>query len=159
MADSVGTSGPADASRVNRSAAFLRRALGVSLVPALAVLLGLVAGAIVMIVANALAGEGWDLLLPIQAYGAMLEGALGSMDGVVRTLVEATPLILAGLAVAVGFKAGLFNIGANGQVAIGALAAAAVGGAVAGVPPIAAIPSPSARGCCSPPSTVSSPGR
>ena len=138
MPDDIAT--PSSSSEAGGRRGTLRRALGVSLVPALAVLLGLGAGAIVMIVANALAGSGWDLLLPIRAYGAMLEGALGSVDGVARTLNEATPLILAGLAVAVGFKAGLFNIGANGQVVIGALAAAAVGAAVADVPPIAAIP-------------------
>ena len=68
---------PADASRVIRTAAFLRRVRRASLIPALAVLLGLLAGAIVIIVANALAGEGWNLLLPIEAYASMLEGALG----------------------------------------------------------------------------------
>lgn len=110
------------------------------LIPALAVLLGLIVGAIVIVVAHALAGDGWNLLLPLEAYAAMLDGALGSIDGIIRTLTEATPLILTGLAVAVGFKAGLFNIGANGQFLMGALGAAAVGAVVADVNPLLAIP-------------------
>jgi general nucleoside transport system permease protein len=140
VADDTGSTGAQEASRASRAGAFLRRARRASVIPALAVLLGLLAGAVVIIVANALAGRGWNFLLPIEAYASMLAGALGSVDGVIRTLAEATPLILAGLAVAVGFKAGLFNIGANGQFLIGALAAAAVGWAVADLSPILAIP-------------------
>jgi simple sugar transport system permease protein len=118
----------------------LRGIVRASLIPLLAIFLGLLVGAIVIVVANALAGNGWNLLLPLEAYAAMLEGALGSVDGIIKTLNEATPLILAGLAVAVGFKAGLFNIGANGQFLMGALAAAAVGAAVADLSPLVAIP-------------------
>ena len=61
----------------------------------------------------------------------MLEGAFGSVRGISFTIVAATPLILAGMAVGLGFKAGLFNIGAQGQFLMGALGAAAVGAAVA----------------------------
>jgi simple sugar transport system permease protein len=118
----------------------LRGILRATLIPLLAILLGLFVGAIVIVVANAMAGNGWNLLLPLEAYAAMLEGALGSVDGIIRTLNEATPLILTGLAVAVGFKAGLFNIGANGQFLMGALGAAAVGAAVADLSPLVAIP-------------------
>jgi simple sugar transport system permease protein len=113
--------------------------LRMMLIPSLAVLLGLLVGAVVIVLAHALAGNGWDLLLPLEAYAAMLEGALGSVDGIIRTLTEATPLILTGLAVAVGFKAGLFNIGANGQFLMGALGAAAVGTVVADLNPFIAI--------------------
>jgi len=45
------------------------------------------------------------------AYGALAEGAFGSGEAWSETLVAATPLILAGLSVAIGFRAGLFNIG------------------------------------------------
>lgn len=124
----------------NRIRALVKRALTVSLVPVLSVLLGLFGGAIVIIVSNALSGRGFEPLLPLEAYAAMLEGALGGVDELVRTLTEATPLILAGLSVAVGFKAGLFNIGANGQFLMGALGAGAVGAAVAGWTPWLAIP-------------------
>lgn len=129
--------GPATPGRA-RSAA--RGVLRTMLLPALAVLLGLIVGAIVIVVAHALGGGGWNLLLPLEAYAAMLEGALGDVDAIIRTLIEATPLILTGLAVAVGFKAGLFNIGANGQFLAGALGAAAVGAVVADLSPLLAIP-------------------
>jgi len=109
-------------------------------VPVLAVFLGLAGGAIVIVISNAASGRGFDLLLPLRAYASMLTGAVTGVDELVRTMSEATPLILAGLSVAVGFKAGLFNIGANGQFLMGALGAGAVGAAVAGWTPWLAIP-------------------
>jgi general nucleoside transport system permease protein len=87
------------------------------------------------------------------AYYALFAGALGSPSQIVRafgsgeieqirgalfplseTLVLATPLILVGLSVAIGFRAGLFNIGAEGQMNAGAIVAAAVGISFAGLP-------------------------
>ena len=82
----------------------------------------------------------FDWTLPITAYGALIEGSLGSPSAIVNTLVETSPLVLAGLSVALGFKAGLFNIGAQGQFLMGALGAVTVGVAVADQPPIIAIP-------------------
>ena len=61
---------------------------------------------------------------PFKAYSNLFEGAFGSVRGIVFTIVAATPLILAGMAVGLGFKAGLFNIGAQGQFLLGALGAA-----------------------------------
>jgi general nucleoside transport system permease protein len=65
------------------------------------------------------------------AYGGLLSGALGNpfrdIGPVTETLLRATPLMFAGLAVALGFRAGLFNIGAEGQIYIGGLFATAVG--------------------------------
>ncbi len=55
------------------------------------------------------------------AYKALFQGSLGSVSAISETLFAATPLILAGLAVAVGFQAGLFNIGVNGQMLIGGM--------------------------------------
>jgi general nucleoside transport system permease protein len=81
-----------------------------------------------------------DPSLPLRAYGALVAGSVGSLNAIINTLVQATPLILAGLAVGIGFKAGLFNIGAQGQFLVGALAAAAVGVALAGQAPLIAIP-------------------
>jgi ABC-type uncharacterized transport system permease subunit len=69
----------------------------------------------------------FDPTLPITAYSALLEGALGGPKAVANTLNAATPLIFAGLSVAFGFRAGLFNIGANGQFLVGAFCAAIVG--------------------------------
>lgn len=64
---------------------------------------------------------------PLEAYRALLSGSLGSRDAVAESLVTATPLLLAGLAVAVAFQAGLFNIGVEGQLVVGGLAAGAIG--------------------------------
>jgi simple sugar transport system permease protein len=57
----------------------------------------------------------------------MFVGAFGSLNAISETMFAATPLILAGLAVAVGFQAGLFNIGAEGQIVIGGLSALFIG--------------------------------
>jgi len=63
-----------------------------------------------------------------RAYALLLEGGFGSRFALTETLTRATPLILTGLAAAVAFRARLFNIGAEGQLYAGALAAVAVGG-------------------------------
>ncbi|MBC5825274.1 MAG: ABC transporter permease [Candidatus Eremiobacteraeota bacterium] len=76
---------------------------------------------------------------PIAAYGALLQGALGSVQGTAETFVQTTPLLLTGLGVAVAFRAGLFNIGAEGQLVVGALCSA-VFGAWVHLPTLAEIP-------------------
>ena len=73
---------------------------------------------------------------PLEAYGALLKGAFGSPAAIMRTLEKATPLVFSGLAVAFAFKAGLFNIGAQGQLLLGALTAAVVGFGISGLPPL-----------------------
>jgi ABC-type uncharacterized transport system permease subunit len=78
-------------------------------------LLALMVGGIVL----ALAGEN-----PLTVYAAMLDGALGDWNGVAETLVKTTPLLLAGLGVAVAFRMQLWNIGAEGQLYWGAIFAA-----------------------------------
>jgi len=98
-----------------------------------------------------------------QAYRAMLEGGLGnpaliwegfrtwlttgdatlfikSLESIDRTLVYSTPYIFAGLAVALGFRCGLFNIGAEGQLFVGALAATYVGYSIKGLPLLVHLP-------------------
>ena len=64
---------------------------------------------------------------PIQAYRLLVGSALSWPDGIGYTLFYATPLIFTGLAVMVGFRCGLLNIGAEGQLYVGAFAAAWVG--------------------------------
>src|SRR6266403_1972874 len=64
---------------------------------------------------------------PIEAYRLLLGSALSWPDGIGYTLFHATPLIFTGLAVLVGFRGGLFNIGAEGQLYIAAFATAWVG--------------------------------
>jgi len=67
-----------------------------------------------------------------RAYALLLEGGFGSRFALTETLTRATPLMLTGLAAAVAFRARLFNIGAEGQLYLGALAAVAVGGLTGG---------------------------
>ena len=61
------------------------------------------------------------------AYWALPKGAFGSWAGVSETIVSTTPLLLAGLSVAVAFRSGLFNIGASGQMFAGGMASVWVG--------------------------------
>ncbi len=63
-----------------------------------------------------------------RTYGLLLQGGFGSVFALSETLTRAVPLILTGLAATVAFRARLFNIGAEGQLYAGALAAVAVGG-------------------------------
>jgi len=110
-------------------------------IPVISIILALLVGAVVMILSSALVpGHSFDLGLPIQAYAALFEGAFGSVAAWINTLYYTAPLLLAGLGVAIGFKAGLFNIGARGQFVIGALGAAAVATVVHDSAPIIAIP-------------------
>ncbi len=122
----------------------LARATGVGaglgqalLMPALALLVALVVGAFVIALTDL---DAWAVMNtdPAGALGQMLEGvwvayralllgAFGSIYALSETLFAATPLMLAGLAVALGFRAGLFNIGANGQMLIGGMAGMWVG--------------------------------
>ena len=124
------------------------------LVPVLAVVSGLILGAIVIVVS----GEN-----PFRAYGALFTGSFGSLTRLIEglqtysatgetrlllrafyplteSLVTATPYIFAGLSVALGFRCGLFNIGAEGQFFIGALSAAFVGYSIQGLPTIIHLP-------------------
>lgn len=67
---------------------------------------------------------------PLVSFAAMFTGALGSGSAVAETLVKAIPLAISGLAVALGLRAGLFNIGVEGQLLVGALCAGWIGFAV-----------------------------
>ncbi len=86
--------------------------------PIFAVAVGLALGLVV----TALAGEN-----PLHVLAVLARGAFGTRYGLGLTLAYATPLVFTGLSVAVAFRAGLFNVGAEGQLTMGALAAAAVG--------------------------------
>jgi general nucleoside transport system permease protein len=117
----------------------VERIRAVALLPAIAIALALVFGALLMILSSPLVG-GFDLTLPLTAYQALAVGSFGSVNALVNTLVNATPLILAGLAVGIGFKAGLFNIGAQGQFLLGAVSASIVAIALNDASPAVAIP-------------------
>lgn len=96
----------------------VRSALNALGVPLLAVFTAMVLGGLVI------ASAGGN---PLQAYAGLFQGAFGSARALSETTVWATPYIFAGLAVALAFKGGLFNIGAEGQLALGATVAALVG--------------------------------
>jgi ABC-type uncharacterized transport system permease subunit len=61
------------------------------------------------------------------AYGALITGAIGGLGPITETTAQAAPLICAGLGVGLAFRAGLFNIGAQGQAIVGAILAAYAG--------------------------------
>ncbi len=73
---------------------------------------------------------------PFHIGSVMLSGSLGSLRSLANTLEEATPLIFTGLCVAVALKCGLFNIGGEGQLVVGAFAAAWVGVKLTGLDPV-----------------------
>ncbi|MFL5755846.1 MAG: ABC transporter permease [Chloroflexota bacterium] len=135
----TGAAGAAAAPRTDRPG-LPRRIWSLLALPVLAILLALVVGALVILVSELLVGDRpFDPTLPLTAYKALIVGALGSENGIVGTLVISTPLVLGGLAVAVGFKAGLFNIGVQGQFLMGSLGCVIVGVILADQPPVIAI--------------------
>ncbi len=93
------------------------------------------AGLILIAIPVMLAGQN-----PFEAYALMVRGAFGSTFAFSETLTRATPLILTGLAAAVAFRAKLWNIGAEGQLYVGALAAVLVGSGLLQLPPALMIP-------------------
>ena len=118
----------------------IARARGVIALPVIAVVIALLVGAVVILGSELIVGGTFDPLLPISAYLALLEGAFGGVEPIVDTLVATSPLVFGGLSVAFAFRAGLFNIGAQGQFLMGALGAVIVGVATSGMPGIIAIP-------------------
>ncbi len=103
------------------------------LVPTLALFLALVVGAVIIMATDIDAWakmdeNAWgalrDMLRGVgRSYKALFDGAFGDVRAISETLFTASPLILAGLGVGLGFRAGLFNIGARGQMFFGGLAA------------------------------------
>jgi simple sugar transport system permease protein len=105
--------------------------VGSWLIPVIAVFIALFIGGILIKL------QGLD---PVVAYRSLFKTAFGSVEGIGATLGKSTPLVLAGLAVAVGLRAGLFNIGAQGQLLSGSLAAAWAGVTFDGLPGFIHIP-------------------
>ena len=102
----------------------------------LAVLSAMVVGAFIIILSDINKLQNGDILGAIRtvgsAYWALVVGSVGSLRAISATINSATPLILCGVSVAVAFKAGLFNIGATGQMLAGGMAALWVGFAMDG---------------------------
>ncbi len=101
------------------------------LLPAASITCGFLVGAVAIIAAGA------D---PLQAYSALFAGAFTNNNAFAETLVSTTPYVLLGLGLALGFRAGLFNIGAEGQFYIGGLAGVFVAYSVHGLPAFVELP-------------------
>ena len=97
---------------------FARSALDAMLIPSLSILTAVILGGLIIVLVR---GN------PLAAYLGLLQGSFGSARALSETAVWATPYIFAGLAVTLAFKGGLFNIGAEGQLALGATTAALFG--------------------------------
>ncbi|MFW6182771.1 MAG: ABC transporter permease [Chloroflexota bacterium] len=89
-----------------------------ALLPVFATLAALGVGAIMLLLLQA------D---PVEAYGAMLRGAFGTTNAIADTIVKATPLLLVGLGICIAFRGGVINIGGEGQLIAGAIAATYIG--------------------------------
>ena len=83
-----------------------------TLLPFAAVLAAFLIGAVLLLLQG---------VNPIEAYQALFVGAFGSKNGLSDTLVKAIPLMLVGLGIAIAFRGGVINIGAEGQIIVGSL--------------------------------------
>ncbi len=128
---SAGAPEPRAGRRVTRARVWSLVALPLAVIVGSAVL----GAAVILLSEPLIPGREFDPLLWLTAYEAMIQGAIGSpqewaaldFHSLVSTLVNTAPLIFGGLAVGFGFKAGLFNIGAQGQFLVGALGAVIAG--------------------------------
>ncbi len=110
---------------LQRSWTELKKAIPKIVPQVVAILLAFLVGAVTLIV------TGYS---PLEAYGALLRGAFGDIFGIGQTFMQATPIIFTALAFLFAYKCGLFNIGAEGQLLVGAIAAALVGISFDGLP-------------------------
>ena len=85
-----------------------------SLLPLAGMLLALLIGAVMLLFLK---------VNPLMAYAQLINGAFGSVSGLTQTLVKATPLLLVGLGICIAFRASVINIGGEGQIIVGAVAA------------------------------------
>ena len=101
------------------------------MLPVLAMVVALVVGVLLLFLL------GTD---PIEAYSALIRGALGNISGITQTLTKATPLLLVGLGICIAFRGGVINIGGEGQIVVGALAATAFGVGFGNLPALILLP-------------------
>lgn len=104
------------------------------LVPVLAVFSAFAISALIILI------SGEPLSTVGSALASLVRGSVGSVRALSETLTAAAPLILAGLSVAIGFRAGLFNIGAEGQLLMGGMAAVLAGFSFEGLPAVLHVP-------------------
>jgi ABC-type uncharacterized transport system permease subunit len=118
----------------------LRQTWDLIALPLISIVLSVVVGSIVILFSEWLVAGELKPGLAFDAYQALIRGSIGSFNAIVNTLVNSAPLLLGGLSVGLAFKAGLFNIGAQGQFLMGALGAVIVGVVMRESPPHVAIP-------------------
>ena len=104
------------------------------IVPIFAVIAALILGGLIMLATDV------DIATIAQSYLALARGSIGSLAAISETLTAAIPLVLAGLGLALGFRAGLFNIGAEGQLLLGGMAAVVAGFMLDGLPWVIHLP-------------------
>ena len=109
---------------------FLAKLIDV-LLPVLAMVIALLVGVLLLLLL------GTD---PFEAYSALIQGALGNVSGITQTLTKATPLLLVGLGICIAFRGGVINIGGEGQIVVGALAATAFGVGFGNLPALILLP-------------------
>ena len=100
-------------------------------VPLLAVFAALAIGAIMLLVLGA---------NPLSGYAALVQGAVGGPDELADTAIKSMPLLLVGVGICIAFRAGVINIGGEGQIILGAITATLVALALPGLPAIVLIP-------------------
>jgi ABC-type uncharacterized transport system permease subunit len=118
----------------------LDRAWAILALPLISIVLSVIVGSLVIIFSEWLVTGSLAPGLALDAYGALISGSVGSERAIVNTLNNTMPLLLGGLAVGLGFKAGLFNIGVQGQFLMGALGSVIVGVQLRESPVIVAVP-------------------
>lgn len=118
----------------------LSRAWGILALPLISIILSIIVGSLVIIASEWLVAGELKPGLALDAYSALVSGSVGSFRAIVNTLTNSMPLMLGGLAVGLAFKAGLFNIGAQGQFLMGALGSVIVGVQLRESPVIIAVP-------------------
>lgn len=117
------------------------------IVPVLAIATALVIGGVILWAAGPrLDGPVFGLGFVAEAYLSLLDGAFGSRAALIDTALRSVPYVFSGLAVMLAFRGGLFNIGAEGQLTVGALAAAWAGFGL-DLPSIIHLPVVLAAGC------------
>jgi ABC-type uncharacterized transport system permease subunit len=153
----------------DKGASFWRRTWQTLSIPVLAMISGLILGAVLIVVTSQEVYSLWSTspfeaikagLIEVRvAYGALFSGSIGdparilgalqsgdeleirrAFNPILESLTASTPFIFGSLAVALGFRTGLFNIGAEGQLFVGAIFAAFVGYSITGLPAIIHIP-------------------
>ena len=121
---------------VRRQLAFV--SLNSLLVPLVAVGIAFVLGAVAILIAGG---------APLIAYRELVIGAMGSVTNLAATLARSVPIVTAGIGMAFAFRAGFFNIGGEGQMIMGAIAAAVVGIAFRDLPAPLLLPMAVGAGC------------